>query len=147
GCSFFSAGATTTEATGTGVTVTLAVPFTSSQAAVMVTLPGANAVTSPAEETSATAVSLEDHVIGLGTMVPPPPRGVAVSCMASPTITELLAGAMATDMTRGAGMGVVLSEGRPNGAGLVGGSGTASSLRRAVPRRASSIISSRIGSS
>src|SRR5207302_922533 len=57
-----AAGATVTEATGTTVTVTLALPLWPSLVAVIVAEPATFAVTSPLLETVATDVLLENHV-------------------------------------------------------------------------------------
>jgi hypothetical protein len=56
------AGATLTDATGTGVTVTLAVPLFPSLVAVIVAEPAATPVTTPLEETVAIPVLELDHV-------------------------------------------------------------------------------------
>src|SRR5687767_4337930 len=60
-CSESVPGATSTVATGTGDTVTAAVPLRPSLVAVIDTLPGATAVTTPAAETVAMPVLLELH--------------------------------------------------------------------------------------
>ena len=72
-------GLTATVATGTGITVTAAVPLFPSLVAVMVAVPGATAVTKPLAETVATAVALEDQVTGRGSGFPSASRGVATS--------------------------------------------------------------------
>jgi hypothetical protein len=58
------AGFTVTELTGIAVTDQLEVPLLPSLDAMMVTDPGANAVTSPLELTVATGGLLENHVMG-----------------------------------------------------------------------------------
>src|SRR5688572_19936962 len=55
------AGATSTVATGTTVTVTVAVPVFPSLVAVIVAVPGPAAVTTPVDDTVATAALLVDH--------------------------------------------------------------------------------------
>src|SRR5216117_2751971 len=75
------AGVTATVATGTGVTVILAVPLCPSLVAVIVAAPVATAVTSPVEFTLAVAVLLLDQVTARPLSgVPFASFGVAVSC-------------------------------------------------------------------
>src|SRR5712691_8787020 len=57
------AGLTLTDATGTGFTVTAALPVVPSLVAVIVTAPAATPVTTPVEETVAVAGALDAHVI------------------------------------------------------------------------------------
>src|SRR5712691_5283823 len=79
------AGATVTEATGTTVTVTLAVPLWPSLVAVIVAEPATFAVTSPLLETVATDVLLEDHVtVRPVRMLPFASLSVALSCCVWP---------------------------------------------------------------
>jgi len=75
-----NAGATVTLPTGTGVTVTLALPDLDSLVAVMIALPGATAVTTPPADTVATEGLLDVHVTGrLVTTAPFASRTVAAS--------------------------------------------------------------------
>src|SRR5690242_2652483 len=75
------AGATVTEATGTNVTVTVALPLCPSLVAVTVAEPPNRAVTSPLPLTFAIVVSLEDQVITRpDSGLPFASLGVAVSC-------------------------------------------------------------------
>jgi len=57
-----TAGLTVTDATGTGVTVTVAVPLFPSLVAVIVAVPTVTPVTSPVADTVATDVALVAHV-------------------------------------------------------------------------------------
>ncbi len=89
-----------TEATGTPVTVTVAVPLLPSLVAVIDAEPGATPDTSPLPFTVATAALLLDHVTtrpDSGT--PLASRGVAVSCTVCPADTLADAGLTATDAT------------------------------------------------
>jgi hypothetical protein len=54
---------TLTDATGTGLTISVAVPVTPSLVAVIVAVPTDNVLTSPVLETVATAALSEAHVI------------------------------------------------------------------------------------
>src|SRR5437764_14728236 len=75
-----AAGLTLTDATGTGVTVTVAVPFCPSLVAVIVALPTATPVTRPVVETLATP-ALDAHVtVRPGSEFPAESCGVAVNC-------------------------------------------------------------------
>jgi hypothetical protein len=56
---------TLTVATGTGETVTVALPLLPSLVPVIVALPAATAFTEPLEDTVATDILLEDHSIDL----------------------------------------------------------------------------------
>src|SRR2546426_881420 len=79
------AGATVTEATGTGVTVIAAVPLWSSLVAVIVAEPVATAVTTPLALTVATAGALLAHATGRPVSVSPRASlRVAVSCGLAP---------------------------------------------------------------
>ena len=75
------AGATLTDATGTGVTVTLAVPLLPSLVAVIVAEPAAIPVTTPLDDTVAIPVLELDHVTArpVRTLLFAS-RAVAVSC-------------------------------------------------------------------
>jgi hypothetical protein len=99
------AGETLTVATGGGVTVTVADPSCPSLVATIVTGPPmVTAVTSPVEETVATAVFVELHVTVRLARVPPwASRGVAVSCTVPPTMTDDDGGETRTDATGGGG--------------------------------------------
>lgn len=94
-------GVTTTDATGTGVTVIAAVPDLPSLVAVMVTgPPGAFAVTSPVCETLASAALLVVHATARPVSVDPSPASVvAVSCDVAPTITLAVGGVTETVAT------------------------------------------------
>jgi len=93
-------GLTATEATGTMVTVTVAVPLFPSLAAVRVALPAATPVTSPLAETVAMADALLAHVTTRpASGLPLASLGVAVSCTVCPTWTLAVAGVTATEAT------------------------------------------------
>ena len=67
------------------------VAFNDPEAAVIVAVPSATAVTSPADETVATVVSDVDHVtVAPEIAVPPASFTVAVSVVVSPTDARLL---------------------------------------------------------
>src|SRR2546426_10057367 len=94
------AGATVTDATGTLLTVSTAVPFLPSLVAVMVAEPTATPVTSPLAFTAATVVLLLDHVTTRPASANPfASFGIAVNCAACPTITLAVAGVTVTDAT------------------------------------------------
>src|SRR5437773_949325 len=104
------AGVTATVATGTGVTVILAVPLCPSLVAVIVAAPVATAVTSPVEFTLAVAVLLLDQLmVRPESGLPFASFGVAVSCTVCPTCTLADAGLTATDAT-GTLLTVILDE-------------------------------------
>jgi hypothetical protein len=85
-------GATVTEATGIGLTVTLADPDLPSLVAVIVALPLAIPVTTPLE-TVAMAVLLDVHVMVRSvTTVPPTSFTTAASVVVCPTVTLAVAG-------------------------------------------------------
>src|ERR1700688_4054695 len=91
-------GLTVTDATGTGATVSAAVPLWPSLVAVMVAGPGAMPVTSPLTETVARLELLDVQVTtrplnGL----PSTSFGVAVSCVVCPAMTLAETGLTATD--------------------------------------------------
>src|SRR5436309_3385268 len=94
------AGVTATEATGTSVTVTAALPALSSLVAVIVAEPAALLVTRPLGLTVATAVLLLAHVtVRPVSALPAESFGVAVSCTVCPTVRLAVAGATATVAT------------------------------------------------
>src|SRR6266702_3626588 len=94
------AGVTVTDATGTLVTVIVAVPLCPSQVAVIVAEPAAPPVTSPLALTVATAVLLLAHVtVRPANRLPFASFGVAVSCTVWPTCTDAEAGLTVTDAT------------------------------------------------
>src|SRR5947209_14107317 len=94
------AGDTVTVATGTGVTVMLAVPLLPSLVAVIVAEPAALPVTSPLALTVAIVVLLLAHVTTRpDSGVPLPSFGVATSCTVPLTGTLAVAGATSTDAT------------------------------------------------
>src|SRR5207247_1159253 len=94
------AGATVTDATGTTLTVTAAVPFLPSLVAVMVADPAATPVTSTVPLTVATAVLPLAHVTTRPVSVAPlASLGVAVSCPVCPTGMLAVAGVTVTDAT------------------------------------------------
>src|SRR5437588_2812954 len=81
GCTEAVAGVTSTDATGTGVTVIAEVPLFPSLVAVIVAVPGVTPDTSPLLLTVATAVLELDHVtVRPESGFPPASFGVAVSC-------------------------------------------------------------------
>jgi hypothetical protein len=83
-----SVGLMVTDATGTGVTDTAAVPLLPSLVAVIVAEPVATPVTSPLALTVATAALLLPHVTTRpDSVLPLASRGVAVSWIACPTLT------------------------------------------------------------
>ena len=94
------AGLTLTDATGTGVTVTAALPVFASLVAVIVTAPAAMPVTSPVEDTVATAGALDAHATARPeSTLPAASVRVAASCTLAPTSTTAVAGLIATDAT------------------------------------------------
>jgi hypothetical protein len=99
------AGETLTLATGGGVTVTMADPSWPSLVATIVTgPPTASAVTTPDDDTLATAVFVDVHVTVRLVNVPPAASfGVAVSCVVWPTEMVLDGGVTCTDATGGGG--------------------------------------------
>src|SRR6266702_775521 len=95
-----AAGLTSTAATGTGVTVTVAVPFLPSLVAVIVADPAARPWTSPFPSTLATPGALLCHVtVRPLSGFPLASFGVAVSWTKPPTWMLEVAGATATDAT------------------------------------------------
>src|SRR3989449_7185536 len=94
------AGLTLTDATGGGFTVTAAVPLFPSLAAVIVAAPAVTPVTSPVEDTVATAGALDAQVTDRPeSTLPAASRSVAASCTVAPTITTAVAGLIPTDAT------------------------------------------------
>src|SRR5262245_25213624 len=93
-------GATTTVATGIGVTVTVAFPVFPSLVAVIVADPGVTPVTSPVFDTVATAGLPDVNVIGrpLSTL-PSASVTCALSCVVCPTTTLACPGDMITALT------------------------------------------------
>src|SRR5438309_10562189 len=94
------AGLTLTDATGTGVTVTAALPVFASLVAVIVTAPAATLVTSPVEDTVATAGALDAHATARPeSTLPAASVRIAASCTLAPTSTTALAGLTVTEAT------------------------------------------------
>src|SRR5205807_1063801 len=94
------AGLIVTNATGTGFTVTAALPVLPSLVAVIVTAPAAVPVTSPVEEMVAVAGALDAHVIVRPeSTVPAASFGVAASWTLAPTSTSAVAGLITTEAT------------------------------------------------
>ena len=111
------AGATATEATGTSVTVNVAVLLLPSLIAIIGAEPGATPVTRPLGLTRATLVSPLAHVTIRPVSVPPAEScGVAVSCTVCPTRMLAVAGASATEAT---GTGVTVTAALPAWPSLV----------------------------
>src|SRR5438876_780812 len=99
-CRLAVAGLTVSDATGTVVTVTAAVPLLPSLVAVIVATPAARLVTSPVALTVATAGKLLAQVTGRpGKGLPLASCGMAVSCKVAPTRTLATAGLRATEAT------------------------------------------------
>src|SRR6266550_1296117 len=95
-----AAGVTVTNATGTAVVVTVAVPLCPSLVAVNVAVPAATAVTRPLADTVATPGTLLAHVTTRPISAEPfASSGVAVSWTVCPTGTLAEAGFTATDAT------------------------------------------------
>jgi hypothetical protein len=93
----FVAGATVTLPTGTGVTLTVAVPDLDSLVAMMVAVPGATAVTTPLADTAATAGLLDVQVTGRSvTTAPFASRTDATSVVVWPATTLADVGCTAT---------------------------------------------------
>src|SRR3989442_9276340 len=94
------AGLTVTEATGTLVTVTVAVPLCPSLVAVIVAAPAATPVTKPLPETVAAAVLLVAQVTARPLRaVPFASFGVAVNWVVVPTVTPAAVGLTVTEAT------------------------------------------------
>src|SRR5437667_11296930 len=95
-----AAGLTLTDPTGTGVTVTVAVPLFPSLVAVIVAVPATTPVTSPLVETLATVEALDAHVtVRPGSEFPTESCGVAVNWTVPPTARLGVAGFTATEAT------------------------------------------------
>src|SRR5438093_631609 len=93
-------GLTVTDATGTVLTVIVAVPLCPSLVAVIVAAPAVTPVTSPLPLTVATAVLLLAQLTGRpDNGLPFASLGVAASCTVWPTCTDADAGLTATDAT------------------------------------------------
>src|SRR3989441_59933 len=100
GCMLTDAGVTATDATGTAVTVTAAVPVFPSLVAVIVAAPAATPLTSPLALTVATAWLLLVHVTARPLNGPPfASFGVAASCAVCPTCSASVVGVTSTDAT------------------------------------------------
>src|SRR2546429_3754263 len=100
------AGLTVTDATGTPLTVMLAVPLWPSLVAVMVTAPATTPVTSPLLFTVAIVLSLDDQLIARPVKgLPLASRGVAVRCTGFPLATVPQAGVTVTAATGATGPG------------------------------------------
>ena len=92
------AGLTVTDATGTGFTVTAALPLFPSLVAVIVTALAATPVTSPVADTVAIAGFELVHVTTRPvSMLPAASSGVAVSCTVAPTSTTAVTGLTVTE--------------------------------------------------
>src|SRR6267378_759825 len=108
------AGLTATDATGTFVAVTVAVPLWPSLVAVIVAVPAATPLTRPLPLTVATAVLLLAQVTTRPVSgLPLASLGVAVSCTLAPTSTLAVAGLTATDATEGGGSTVTVMVAAP----------------------------------
>src|SRR5712692_407432 len=94
------AGLTLTDATGTGFTITAAIPVFPSLVAAIVAAPSARPVTRPLADTVATALLLVVQVtVRPLSGLPFASLGVAVSCTVAPTRTTAVAGLIVTDAT------------------------------------------------
>src|SRR5438445_11852940 len=93
-------GVTSTDATGTGVTVIAEVPLFPSLVAVIVAEPGVTPETRPSLLTVATDVLELDHVtVRPESGVPPASLGVAVRCTVWHACTDAEGGVASTDAT------------------------------------------------
>src|SRR5206468_1280272 len=93
-------GLTVTDATGTVLTVIVAVPLCPSEVAVIVTEPAATPVTNPLALTVATAVlPLAQVIVRPESELPFASFGAAASCIVWPTCTVAVAGLTVTDAT------------------------------------------------
>src|SRR6184192_1683038 len=93
-------GLTVTDATGTVLTVIVAVPLCPSQVAVIVAAPAATPVTNPLALTVATAVlPLAQVIVRPESELPFASFGAAASCIVWPTCTVAVAGLTVTDAT------------------------------------------------
>src|SRR5579885_19081 len=103
------AGLTVTLATGTVVTVTVAVPLLPSLVAVIVAEPAATPVTSPVPLTVATpGAPLAQETVRPASGAPVESSGVAVSCTVCPTASVLAAGVTTTRAT-GTGLTAIVA--------------------------------------
>src|SRR5438034_809917 len=103
-CTEAEGGVTSTDATGTFVTVIDEVPLFPSLVAVIVAEPGVTPETSPLLFTAATAVLELDHVtVRPESGAPFASFGVAVSCTVWPACTDAEGGVTSTDATAGGG--------------------------------------------
>src|SRR5207249_8570066 len=99
-CTDAEGGVTSTDATGTGVTVIAEVPLFPSLVAVIMAVPGVTPDTSPLLLTVATVVLELDHVtVRPERGFPPASLGVAVSCTVWPACTDAEGGVTSTDAT------------------------------------------------
>src|SRR6059058_1958114 len=99
-CTEAEGGVTSTDATGTGVTVIAEVPLFPSLVAVIVAVPGVTPDTSPLLLTVATAVLELDHVtVRPESGFPPASLGVPVSCTVWPACTDAEGGVTSTVAT------------------------------------------------
>src|SRR5205809_312061 len=99
-CTDAVAGVTVTDATGTVLTVIVAVPLCPSDVAVIVAEPAATPVTSPLALTVATAVlPLDQLIVRPESELPFASFGVAASCIVWPAGTDAVAGLTVTDAT------------------------------------------------
>ncbi|MBK7713847.1 MAG: hypothetical protein IPI38_00215 [Gemmatimonadetes bacterium] len=103
----------------------------------------------------AMAGALEAQLTGTPAAVPPVVRGLAVSCMLSPTCRSLRPGATEMLSTRGVGIGTGIGVVAASttcrvlagGTGLVGGGGTCRRISLVLPFRARATSCRRTGSS
>src|SRR2546428_1436038 len=110
-CTEGAGGLTITDATGTKITVTAAVPLWPSLVAVMVAAPAATPVTRPLPLTVATAGLPLAHVTTRPTSrLPLASFSVARSCTVPPTETDGLAGPTLTDATGAGGVLAVIAK-------------------------------------
>jgi hypothetical protein len=94
------AGLTVTEATGTTLTVTVALPLFPSLVAVIVAVPAPTPLTSPLDDTVATLPALVAQLIARpASAFPLASRGVAPSCTVWPTVRFAVAGLTVTEAT------------------------------------------------
>src|SRR4051812_47055207 len=102
---------TDTASTGTGVTVTVAEPFTPSLVAVMLAVPGATLETSPFASTVATAALELDHEMARpASVLPIPSRSTATACVLCPVVRL---GALSVTVTAATGCGLTVSDAAP----------------------------------
>jgi hypothetical protein len=100
GYSVSAGGVTTTEAAGTGETVTAAVPVFPSDVAVIVVVPGVTAVTAPTVDTVATAAfEVLQVIVRPARVAPDASRSSAARVPVCPTVRLSADGLTATDAT------------------------------------------------